>query len=182
MAIEIEKKYRLTEELRDSMRSRLVDVGAIDDGRAVEENIIYRSGVLDETGGIVRIRRTAEKATLTFKKPFKAGSDAKTRIEHESEISDPDAIAEILDQLGLTARIVYEKQRETWRLRGAEVVIDELPFGLFMEIEGSITAIRQAEILLEIEDIPVETRTYPSLTAELGKDVNGVREARFTAR
>jgi adenylate cyclase, class 2 len=179
MALEIEKKYPITPDLRGTLIDGLKEIGAVFEGRTVEENTIYRGGVLDETGGVVRLRRTAEKATLTFKMRIERDSDAKTQIEHESEISDPDAVAEILAQLGLEARIVYEKRRETWKLRDAEIVLDELPFGLFMEIEGSITAIKEAEILLGIEDLPAEARTYPSLTTELGTNVDGVIEARF---
>jgi adenylate cyclase class 2 len=179
MALEIEKKYPLTAELNDEIRRRLAEVGAAYVGFGLEENTIYRGGALDETGGVVRIRRVDGKGILTYKRRVESVSDAKEQIEIESEVADADAVAEIVGMLGLRPAVIYEKRRDTWKLRDTEIVIDDLPFGLFMEIEGSLTAIKEAEILLEIEDLPTEPRTYPTLTAELGTDVNGVREARF---
>jgi hypothetical protein len=61
-------------------------------------------------------------------------------------------------------------------------VLDELPFGLFMEIEGSITDIELAEIMLEAESFTTEHATYPSLTAQLGLQNGDVFEARFAKK
>lgn len=58
-------------------------------------------------------------------------------------------------------------------------MLDELPFGCFMEIEGSTEDILAAEKLLRVEDVAVESGTYPGLTMKHGKDVGGVMEARF---
>jgi hypothetical protein len=58
-------------------------------------------------------------------------------------------------------------------------VLDELPFGDYMEIEGSITGIREAEMLLDAQDLEPELETYPRLTAKMGSIVNGVMESRF---
>jgi hypothetical protein len=49
-----------------------------------------------------------------------------------------------------------------------------------MEIEGAITAIKEAEMLLGIEDLETEHETYPRLTARLGKQVGDKIEARFS--
>jgi hypothetical protein len=48
-----------------------------------------------------------------------------------------------------------------------------------MEIEGTITAIKEAEMLLDIEDLETEHETYPRLTLRLGKRNGDVVEARF---
>jgi adenylate cyclase class 2 len=37
--------------------------------------------------------------------------------------------------------MVYEKFRSTYQLAGAEVVLDEMPYGNFIEIEGAPAAI-----------------------------------------
>ncbi len=44
--------------------------------------------------------------------------------------------------LGYTPYFIYEKRRETFDLRGCEVMIDEMPYGWFLEIEGAADAIR----------------------------------------
>ncbi len=179
MSIEIEKKYRLNSERLDLLVEELTAAGGVFEGEDFEENTIYSGPVLQE-GGIIRIRKTQDRSVLTFKRRVESRSDAKHQIEYETEISDAGATDKLIRELGLVPRIVYEKRRKTWRLRKVEIVLDELPFGLFMEIEGSITSIREAEMLLGIDDLLVEPETYPRLTAQLGRTVNDVIEARFT--
>jgi len=48
-----------------------------------------------------------------------------------------------------------------------------------MEIEGSITAIKEAEIFLGIEELETVHETYPRLTAEFGVRNGEVIEARY---
>lgn len=179
MAIEIEKKYRLTDAQRDEVLERLNEIGAEFQGEDLEENILYRGGILDEKRAVLRIRKIGEKAILTFKQRIQNQSDAKHQVEHETSIDDPDEIENIVENLGFKKRLIYEKRRKTWRFRDVEIVVDELPFGLFMEIEGSITAIAEAEMFLDIEDLTVEHRTYPNLTAEFGSQNGDLVEARF---
>ena len=61
-------------------------------------------------------------------------------------------------------------------------MIDELPFGLFMEIEASVKEIKRVEKLLGAEKFPAVMETYPSLTRQFGETKRGVIEARFTTR
>ena len=58
-------------------------------------------------------------------------------------------------------------------------MLDELPFGDYIEIEGSITAIKEAEILLDLDAFETEHETYPRLTARLGERKGDLIEARF---
>ena len=179
MSFEIEKKYRLSAEERNRVRASLADAGAKFIRREREENTIYSSTALRQTGAILRIRKIGEKTILTFKRRTENAFDVKKQIEHETEVSDADAIKEIVSGLGLTPVIVYEKFRDTWSYRSVEIVIDELPFGLYMEVEGSITAIKEAEMLLDLDDLETEHETYPRLTARLGVKAGEVTEARF---
>ena len=95
-------------------------------------------------------------------------------------MADPVALATILDALAYSPTLVYEKRRATWRLGATEVVIDELPFGWFVEIEGPEEAINAAEQQLELAAAEVEHATYPELTARFGRTRGAILEARFS--
>lgn len=179
MSIEIEKKYRLDPERRGELKRELESSGAEFVGREFEENTIFSSDQLRDTGSILRIRKTDNRSILTFKRRIENRFDVKQQIEHETEISDPTAAEAIIRELGLKSVLVYEKYRDTWNFRSVELVIDELPFGDYMEIEGSVTAIKEAEILLGIEDLETEHETYPRLTARFGERNGETTEARF---
>lgn len=181
--IEIEKKYRLTAEQRDAVLRRLKEVGAEARGEEFEENTIYGGASLNRETTVLRLRRIgkeAKKALLTYKERFSGFSPIKHQREDETAVDDPEAMHAILDALGFTRALVYEKRRQTWCLGGAEVVIDELPFGLFMEIEGDENAINAAEQTLGIADVPAEESTYPHLAEVHGKRVGDAIEARFS--
>ena len=179
MGIEIEKKYRVTRARLDEIEASIVSYGAEYRGEAFEENTLFANKELRESGAIVRIRKTDRGSSITFKQRQDSLSDAKHHLEYESEIGDAENVRALLEGRGLRAVLVYEKKRKTYRLRNFEIVLDELPFGIFMEIEGPLTAIAEAEILLGIEDVPVETETYPRLTARLGVTNGNIVEARF---
>ena len=84
-------------------------------------------------------------ATLTYKRRIPGASAIKQQREEETDVADPEAMEAILEALGFTAALVYEKRRQTWRLGKTEIVIDVLPFGLFMEIEGRVNEIKAVE-------------------------------------
>lgn len=179
MAIETEKKYRLTGEQKQHVLNSLADLSAEYAGEDAEENTIYGGGVLDDNGAVLRIRKTQDKTILTFKKSIQNDFNVKQRIEHETEIADAGEIEKIIENLGFTPRLVYEKRRKTWHFRAVEIVLDELPFGWFMEIEGSLTAIAEAEMFLGIENYEIEHATYPHLTVTHGARNGNLIEARF---
>ncbi len=179
MSVEIEKKYRLSEEQRSFVFAALDEVGAEFQGEDTEENTIYGGGILDERSAILRIRKTQDKTILTFKQRVQNEFDIKQQVEHESEFVDIESLTRIIENLGFEPRLVYEKRRKTWRFRDVEIVVDELPFGLYMEIEGSITAIKETEMRLDIENFETEHETYPRLAVRFGRVRNGITEARF---
>lgn len=179
MPIEIEKKYRLSIEQREYVLKNLEEIGAKYLREDFETNYIYGGGILEEQKSVLRIRKTGEKSLLTYKRNLKTLSGIKQHIEHETEISDAEAVEKIIENLGFELGLIYEKRREIWRFRNVEIVLDELPFGFYMEIEGKITDIGSAEMLLDIEDYEVEPETYPKLTFDLGKRNGNLIEARF---
>jgi adenylate cyclase class 2 len=179
MPIEIEKKYRLTKKRRVGVERRLHEVGASSKPVEFEENTLYRGGRLDLGGCALRLRRVGQRAVLTFKKRLPSKSSIKYQQEDETEVANADAAHAILTALGFRPGLVYEKRRTRFNLGRAEIVIDELPFGLFMEIEASEKEIARVEAKLGIEDLPAVMETYPTLTARLGKERKGIVEARF---
>ncbi len=181
MSIEIEKKYRVTSEQRDRIIAALAEFSAEYVGEDAEENIIYGGAILREKNAVLRVRIIGERAILTYKLRLGGAGDIKRQIEEETEVADPKAIQTIVTELGFSPVLIYEKRRRTWRFRSTEIVLDELPFGLFMEIDGSITGIREAEMLLDLDDLETEHKTYPQLTSEFGVKNGDVIQVRFQA-
>ena len=180
MPIEVEKKYRLTPERLESLRRRLRDVGAEGRGSAeFEENVIYTGPGLDPARRALRLRRKGGRAVFTFKERELSGSAVKRQREEETEVSDAAALASILEALGYRPALVYEKRRETWRIAETEVVLDELPFGLFVEIEGEEARILEVEKLLGLDGAEAEHAPYPELTLRHGEKKGDTFESRF---
>ncbi|MBX3244104.1 MAG: class IV adenylate cyclase [Acidobacteria bacterium] len=179
MALEIEKKYRLNETEVERISAALEEFGAEYIGLDNEENIIYGGSELARRGAVLRIRQIKDKVLLTFKRSAGDTGGIKQQIEEETEVADAEAMKAIIAELGFSPVLVYEKKRRTWKFRSVEVVLDELPFGLYMEIEGAITAIKEAEILLDADMLETEPMTYPRLTAKYGVRVGDLIEARF---
>src|SRR5437763_11817488 len=183
MPIEIEKKYRLTKRQRQSIERRLREMGAASRPLEFEENTLYRGGRLDIGNCILRLRSVnQQRFFLTFKQRLPTKSAIKHQQEEETEVASADAMHAILTELGYRPGLVYEKRRARWNVGAAKVVIDELPFGLFMEIEASVKEIKRVERLIGAKDLPAVNETYPTLTANLGKKRRAVIEARFKKR
>jgi adenylate cyclase class 2 len=179
MPIEIEKKYRLTKKQREEVLDRLPAIGAKRKGDDFEVNTLYAGEDFDVTRSVLRLRRIGNRGVLTYKESLPARLDMKLRRENETRIDNPEAMELILQALGLAPSLVYEKRRETWRLAQTEIVLDELPFGLFMEIEGSEKNIREVESKLSIKRLRTEPLSYPRLVLKHGTDHDGVIESRF---
>ena len=177
--IEVEKKFRLTKRQRDAVLKRLPDLGATLQREDFEENTLYDGDALKSGACVLRLRRVGGKATLTYKKRLPGASAIKQQREEETAVADPEAMEAILEALGFTPALVYEKRRQTWRLGNTEIVIDVLPFGLFMEIEGRINQIKAVERKLGLKGLRAEHATYPQLTQKHGKLYEGLIEARF---
>lgn len=181
MAIETEKKYRLDKRLRVEFTARLAELGAQFSNERFEENFLYRHGA-EDTGARLRLRVIGQTTYLTYKEKIKSDSEFKTKIEHETIVSDEDATRQIIEKLGYDLAVVYEKYRKTWHLGECEVVLDELPFGIYMEIEGEPEEILKVEKMLGANDVELESRGYARLTIKLCEQVNGIFEARFDRR
>lgn len=188
MPEELEIKLRL----RDvpGLQRRLRDAHAVRVGSGTEVNWILDAddGRLRDAGCGLRVRTAMptdsaqeRRVTLTFKGP-RSSHELKQREELETEVGDAGPILAILDRLGFTPRVAYEKRRETWELDECEVVIDEMPeLGHFVEIEGTSPAvIGRMRQRLGLNNEPVVQETYVELAAQHGaRDRSGCLWLRF---
>ena len=179
MATEIEKKYVLSNDQREQILENLKEIGAEYLGEDFEENIIYKGGVLDEKTAVLRVRKIGDKTILTYKERVPGDLPVKHQTEYETVVENAREIEKIIESLGFKKALIYEKRRKKWHFRDVEIVLDELPFGLYMEIEGSITEIAEAEMFLDAENLEVENETYPHLTQRFGVRELDFIEARF---
>lgn len=182
MAIEIEKKYVLDKKMVVEYTARLAELGAKFTGEVFEENYLYRGGVLDGRPAVLRLRLTGEKSILTYKERVEVEGDFKHQIEFETGITDVEATVNIIQKLAYKLAVIYEKHRKSWQLGNTEVVLDELPFGYYMEIEGEKDDILKVEKLLGADNLQSEARGYPRLSLKYGKSVKGVIESRFRTK
>ena len=112
--------------------------------RVFERNLRYNSadGSLMAAGNVLRLRQD-DRAKLTYKSDMSVQSGIVSRFEAEVEVSDFEIMDVILRRLGYEVALVYEKYRTTYELDGAEIVLDELPYGSFTEIEGDAETIER---------------------------------------
>ena len=139
--IEVEVKFPLPDV--EEMRRRIADTSAVKRGRVFETNIRFDDvdDNLTSNSSLLRLRQD-DRASLTFKtKPPKEDLQFKIHNEYEVIVSDFDMMESILEKLGFIRRQIYEKWRETFILNATHLCIDSMPFGDFIEIEGTKTAI-----------------------------------------
>jgi adenylate cyclase, class 2 len=133
--------------------------------RVYERNVRYEDGFnsFSPSHRVLRLRQDS-RARLTYKEPGSGAREGITsRTELEVEVSDFDTAHLILAKLGFHAAWVYEKYRTTYELDGCEVVLDEMPFGGFIEIEGEPDAIERVLSTLELAGMPRITESYSDL-------------------
>ncbi|MEO5859182.1 MAG: class IV adenylate cyclase [Pyrinomonadaceae bacterium] len=179
MNIETEKKYRLSPKRLDEITNRLHEVGAEFRKEVFEVNYQHRGGDMDERGATLRLRKIGDFTVLTYKEKIKTVDGTKQRVEYETSVADVDAMENIIERLGYKLTAVYEKRRKYWDLGDVEVVLDELPFGQFMELEGTSEDIEKVEGLLKLKEAEFEPRGYPRLTIKYGKVIDGIATAKF---
>jgi adenylate cyclase, class 2 len=179
MANEIEKKYRLSAAQKAGVLESLNEIGAEFQREDFEENILFSNDELRAKQAVLRLRRIGARTILTYKQKVQSDFAAKHHIEYETEVADFAEISKIFESLNYQAVLIYEKRRRTWTFRNVEIVLDRLPFGEFMEIEGSLMEIAEAEMFLGAEDFEVVPETYPNLTMRFGKQNGELFEARF---
>ena len=150
--LEIEVKFSITD--IEDMRCRLMAIGACQKKeRIFEINHRYDTEThhLLKNKSILRLRKDRE-AILTLKSRHDGeNEDFKIHRELEVKVDDFDKTAMIIEGMGFTKQQVYEKWRETFEMDTTEIVIDSLPYGHFIEIEGQPENIRDIAARLRLD-------------------------------
>ncbi len=174
MGLEIEAKIQLHGVAAAALRDRLGVEQARLHRRLIETNTYYDTpqGSLKTADRGLRIRVEIDednherRVTLTHKGP-QAQGPLKSRLETETQINDPHAMAQVLAVLGYHATLTFEKRRTRYLLDNCRVEIDQVPFiGTFVEVEGSTAQdVERVCARLNLADRPLTRASYVAMLA-----------------
>ena len=130
----------------NKIRTRLEELGAtLIQERVLEKNIRFDlpDASLRAEGRVLRLRYDTE-ARLTYKSAGTNEEGVLSRREIEFIVEDFERAKEFLEALGYQKIFYYEKYRTTYDLQPGDgfihIMLDELPYGNFVEIEGEAIA------------------------------------------
>ena len=135
--LEIEAKFLLGDPIK--FERNLIQSGAqLVQPRCLEVNYRFdnKEGTLTTSSKVLRLRQD-HKQWITFKSAHDINDDVLIRKEIEFEIGDIQAAQALLVELGFTLIHTYEKYRQEYSLAENRIMLDELPYGTFIEIESS---------------------------------------------
>ena len=134
---EIEAKFHV-QNLR-KIELRLLELKAqLIQPRVHEVNLRFDrpDGELRNSFRVLRLRQD-DIARFTFKGPsVEKEGGILSRQEIEFEVGDFDSAKQFLEAIGFQVVVFYEKFRTTYELNDTLIMLDELPYGSFIEIEG----------------------------------------------
>jgi adenylate cyclase class 2 len=158
---EIEAKFSVSD-LEKIRRSILNLGGKVSIPKHLEHNRYFDTPdrALKAGRQILRIR-SGSQIHMTYKR--QAGT-FESRTEIELALDSVDNALAMLQALGYELILKYSKERETCELHGAQIMLDELPFGRFVEIEGpSLDSVRDVASSLGLDWQKRESRGYFTL-------------------
>lgn len=172
---ELEVKFHISN--MAALERRLVETGAtLLHPRTHEFNLRFdnATGALGQAHSMLRLRRDTA-SHMTFKGPSTTLGGVLARQEIEFEVSNFTQAQKLIEALGFGSKFMYEKYRTTYAMNGLKVTLDEMPYGNFIEIEGTepepIQAAAQQLGLNWEQRLP---ETYISIFRRL-KDLYGLR-------
>ena len=134
--VEIEVKFYVLS--LEEIEKKIKELGGVlIQERIFESNLRFDTGdqKLRNLRHVLRLRKDKDNI-LTFKGTAEVGKPVSIRQEIEVLVDDFDKTRELLEGLGYEVIMEYEKYRTTYSLLDTLVVLDELPYGRFIEIEG----------------------------------------------
>jgi adenylate cyclase class 2 len=150
---ETEAKFYIQDLKKIELRLRELKAQLIQP-RTHEVNLRFddTEGGLRNAHRVLRLRQD-DKARLTYKGPStEKEGDILSRREIEFVVEDFEIAREFLEALGYKVVVFYEKFRATYELNDIQIMLDELPYGEFVEIEGENTeTIRKVADLLGLD-------------------------------
>ena len=120
------------------IETKLIELGAhLIQPRVHETNLRFDTSerTLRNEGKVLRLRHD-ESSKMTFKSGATAHNGILSRKEIEFGVESFEAARALIESLGYEVMVFYEKYRMTYELAGLHIMLDELPYGDFVEIEG----------------------------------------------
>jgi len=175
MGLECELKY-LDVDL-DDLSHRLKGTDGEYLGRYFESNLVfdYPDRSLKEAGILLRLREKQGKAVLTVKRPpeVELSSTLKVFEEIESVVDDFGTVKMALETVGFSIAFAYEKVREKWMFMDCNICLDHLPYGDYVEIEGTEVTVPECAAILGLDRNATSKSTYHALNIEY-RERNGM--------
>lgn len=121
----------------EAVRATLVSLGAkCEQPMRLMRRVTIDTPEMKQKDAFLRVRDEGDKVTITYKQ-FDALSIDGAK-EYEVIVSDFDESIALLAAAGLTQGSFQETNRETWKLDGAEIMIDEWPWlHPYIEVEAT---------------------------------------------
>lgn len=155
--------------------NRLQSIGTIQiKNRVHEYNLRFDTAKQDlrQNHQVLRLRKDSANH-LTYKGASDNSEGIADREELEITVSDFGMTRSILEALGYTPFMIYEKYRTTYIYKECEIVLDELPFGFFIEIEGvSVETIKEVAADVGVKWENRITASYLELFENLRRNKN----------
>lgn len=156
----------------DYISKRLIEIEAIFIGGFMEKTIRYDNDDLKCSNNGIFIRtKSGMKNVLTLKEiPTDSSNTSFERITTEVEVDNINKIGYILEKIGLTKKFIMEKYRLFFKYDNVDILIDELPFGIYLEIKGEDNEINRVTKMLNIDEADLIKMTYWDIYDKIKKD------------
>ena len=170
----LEKDRQIKIKVNDfqKMKRFLMSKGAVFLGGWKEKTIRFDTydKILEKKDTYLRVK-TGNENVVTLKEPD--NNNRKKFFESNNrmfQIDDIDRFCYIIKQVGFSKEYIMEKYRLAWSYKNIEFYIDELPFGIFIELKGEKEDINKMIKFLRVSQEELIKDTYWEIYAKLEKD------------